>query len=401
MYSTFNLLLHPQPLPGIAARLISVAERGTSAMSHLKQVLSSLAVVLILGCAQLASAQAISATLSVGAFPNALAVDTTRNMLYVVVNGNNTVSVINLVTQAIVAHVNVGSNPMAIAVDKNSGLVYVANDLSNTVTIINPATSFSTKTVTVGTQPEAIAVNPINGKVYVVNFQSITVSIIDPSNNNSVTAVATADTKPTFLAIDSTTGFVYVGANGNAGCIGTSCHDTLTVIDPSTNATIPVTIGVNPAALTIDPSTGKFYVANQISNTVDVVDPSNGFAVTTIANITRPTAIAVDSTGLVYVTNGTGTVTVLNPHQAFSTSTVNVSGGAEEIAFDASTNTIVVGSVNAVHANPGTVTIINAETLATTTLTVGALPAGLITNPVRGESYVANEESSSVTIITN
>jgi YVTN family beta-propeller protein len=133
-------------------------------MSHLKQVISTSAVVLILGCAQLASAQAISATLSVGAFPTALTVDTTRNMLYVVVNGNNTVSAINFITQAIVANVRVGSNPLAIAVNANSGLVYVANDLSNTVTIINPATSFSTKTVTVGTQPQPIAVNPINGK---------------------------------------------------------------------------------------------------------------------------------------------------------------------------------------------------------------------------------------------
>jgi DNA-binding beta-propeller fold protein YncE len=100
------------------------------------------------------------------------------------------------------------------------------------------------------------------------------------------------------------------------------------------------------------------------------------------------------------VTNGTGTVTVLNPNQAFSTSTVNVSGVAEEIAFDASTNTIIAGSFNAVHANPGTVTIINIGTLTTTTLTVGSLPVGLIANPVRGESYVANEESPSATIIT-
>jgi hypothetical protein len=37
------------------------------------------------------------------------------------------------------------------------------------------------------------------------------------------------------------------------------------------------------------------------------------------------------------------------PKPTFSTSTVNVSGVAEEIAFDASTNTIIVGSFNAVH----------------------------------------------------
>jgi hypothetical protein len=99
------------------------------------------------------------------------------------------------------------------------------------------------------------------------------------------------------------------------------------------------------------------------------------------------------------VANGTGAVTVLNPNQAFSTSTVNVSGVAEEIAFDASTNTIIAGSFNAVHANPGTVTIINIGTLTTTTLTVGSLPVGL---QIRyAGSYVANEESPSVTIITN
>jgi YVTN family beta-propeller protein len=97
-------------------------------------------------------------------------------MLYVVVNGNNTVSAINFITQAIVANVRVGSNPLAIAVNANSGLVYVANDSSNTVTIINPATSFSTKTVTIGTQPQSIAVNPINGKA---TLPSITYFIDD------------------------------------------------------------------------------------------------------------------------------------------------------------------------------------------------------------------------------
>jgi YVTN family beta-propeller protein len=74
--------------------------------------------------------------------------------------------------------ISVGSYPEAIAVIPATNKVYVGNYSDNTVTVIDGATN-STSTVPVGRDPLAIALNQVTNKIYVGSMSSYTVSVID------------------------------------------------------------------------------------------------------------------------------------------------------------------------------------------------------------------------------
>jgi YVTN family beta-propeller protein len=66
------------------------------------------------------------------------------------------------------------------------------------------------------------------------------------------------------VAVDPSTGNVYVANNGNS---------TASVINGSTNTvTATVTVGSAPYGVAVDPTTNTVYVANSSSNTVSVFD---------------------------------------------------------------------------------------------------------------------------------
>ena len=70
----------------------------------------------------------------------------------------------------------VGLYPDGVAVTPDGTKVYVTNYGSNTVSVIDTATNTVTATVTVGTNPRGVAVSPDGKKVYVAN-QTVTLSL--------------------------------------------------------------------------------------------------------------------------------------------------------------------------------------------------------------------------------
>ena len=78
----------------------------------------------------------------------------------------------------VTATVSVGKGPLAVAVNPVTNKIYVANFDGDTVTVIDGATN-STATVSVGDHPQAVAVNPETDKIYVVNNRSDSVTVID------------------------------------------------------------------------------------------------------------------------------------------------------------------------------------------------------------------------------
>ena len=87
-------------------------------------------------------------------------------------------SVINTATNTVTATIAVGAAPDAVAVSPDGSLAYVANRNSNTVSVINTATNTVITTIGVGTFPEGVAVSPDGNTVYVTNENAGTVSVI-------------------------------------------------------------------------------------------------------------------------------------------------------------------------------------------------------------------------------
>ena len=368
-----------------------------------------LSILIAFGAAQMSHAQQVAATINFGTstYPNALAVDSARGMLYVALNGLNEVEAIKLSTRTVVATVNLdttaypNANPQAIAVSNKTGLVYVGCDGTNNdgpgwVTVINPSNNYSTTTVPVGKYPQTVAVNPVNAKIYVANYGDETVTIINPANSNSTTTVLASSPEPWAFAFASN-GTIYVAAAGTFG------DDTnLTVINPNTNATTSVPLGILPVSLAVDLNSGNVYVPNYGNGTpgtqtLSVVEPSNNYAVSTInLNSKGPSYIALDGSGIIYLVEPqASSVAVVNPSQNYAITQLPLSVSGP-VTYDSGANLIV-----ALNDNTNSVSFIAPGTLSTTTLSVGQLPIALATDSLRSESYIANKTSGSLSIIAD
>jgi len=277
--------------------------------------------------------------------------------------------------------IGVGNNPQAIAVDTRTNKVYVANRGSNTVTVIDGATN-DTTTVPVGIDPWAIAVNTRTNKVYVANHGSGDVTVIDGATN--ATTTVPAGDKPDAICVNPRTNKVYVA--DSIGCV--------TVIDGETNDTTTVAVGDWPYGICVNPNTDKVYVANSGSDNVTVIDGETNDT-TTIGVGTNPCAICVNpNTDKVYVANsGSDNVTVIDG-ETNDTTTVAVGTVPYAICVNPRSNKVYV-----INQSSDNVTVIDGATNATTTVGVGTVPYAICVNPRTNKVYVANNGSNTVTVI--
>ncbi|MFM7293962.1 MAG: YncE family protein, partial [Burkholderiales bacterium] len=109
--------------------------------------------------------------------------------------------------QSVTATITSGTSPSAVAVNPVTNKIYVANNGSNNVTVIDGATN-TTTTVAVGTTPWAVAVNPVTNKIYVANYDSANVTVIDGATNT--TATVAAGTFPRVVTVNPVTNQIYV-----------------------------------------------------------------------------------------------------------------------------------------------------------------------------------------------
>jgi YVTN family beta-propeller protein len=210
--------------------------------------------------AQYACSNSPVVTITVGDTPRGVAVDSTRNRVYVANNGSGSVSVIDTTSNTVIQTITNTLSANGIAYDSTNNVIWVTNQSANQVTPIlanTDATSFTVESaISVGNAPWGVAYEPVHDYVYVVNSGSNSVSVI---NAGARTLVAT------------------VGGYFNG-----------------------------PFHIAANPSTGKAYVANFIGNTVTVL---NGAVVSKVIDLnpglpsTQPYGVAVDETReIVYVT---------------------------------------------------------------------------------------------------
>jgi DNA-binding beta-propeller fold protein YncE len=170
------------------------------------------------------------------------------NHLFVTQNGNpGHVYVYDGTSYAFITGITVGINPDAfIAVDKTRNRVYVTNQGSNSVTVIQDTTTvattpppappepdlqavpppdeparnpcpFWTTDIAVGVMPQGIAVDDVNGKAYVANNVSQTVSRVDLGTNTvEATSGPSVVFGPSAIAVNTTNQRLYV-ANSASG----------------------------------------------------------------------------------------------------------------------------------------------------------------------------------------
>ncbi len=386
-----------------------------------------------------AFAQRVIATIPVDIEPQNTAVDSTTNTIYVVTNcgsdpdcaGNGTVTVIDGATNG-VASVSVGTFPNAVAVNSVTHKAYVVNSCADpscigfgTVTVIDGVT-LATTTVTVGSDASGVAVNPVTNKIYVTNQCGSDLSC--NTYTGSVTVIDGVTLATTSVAVGSTPSAPVVNPVTNKIYVANACGNdptcnapsgTVTVIDGATRATTTVSVGSEPVSADVNPLTNKVYVVNACggdpscggNGTVTVID---GATLTTASVPTglNPNLVAVNpATNKIYVLNQctgscqnhVGSVTVIDG-TTLATSQVGVEQGPLSLGINSAANKIYV--LNYCGIVPpcltGAVTVIDGATLATTNVGVGAgsaSPVALGINSVTNRVYVPNFFDNTVSVV--
>ncbi len=320
-------------------------------------------------------------------------------LAYITNSGDNTVSVIDLITNSVVGTVSLGSLPVAVAVNPAGSQVYVATwqvsdkpgcvgscGSSGSVAVIDMRTNTVVAATSLGSYvTEGLAVNPAGTRVYVTasfsdNPTADMVSVIDTSTHQVVAAIPMA----------GDIGGVVVNPAGTYAYVTILENDTVAAIDTSTNSVVAtVQVGTGPYGITI---AGTYiYVTNSGSNTVSVIDTGTNSVVATVPVGNNPGNIVIAGTNI-YVTNsGSNTVSVIDTGTNSVAATVPVGNNPGDLVI-AGTNIYVTNS------GSNTVSVIDTGTNSVVaTVPVGNSPGDLVIAGTR--IYVTNSGSNTVSVI--
>ena len=350
------------------------------------------ALIALLLAALTASAQTVRTTLPTSDSARAVALNPVTNKAYVINEFANTVSVIDGATAAVTATIALGdgTRPQYIAVNPQTNRIYVSRGDAS-LTIIDGATDTPASYAIGSTGP--IAINPITGVVFVVRLSSPATDEVTLVNDNgsSVTwqSIATNSFQPMDVTLDPLTNFYYV-IHYPAGHIRQVDGNSSSDFPPSTQ----VDVGKPGILVAMNQVSRRVYtVTGSTTSPMGVID-ANNLAFTPIsAAVSKPTAVAVNPvTNKVYVAFDGQVVVIDGATNALSFIASGVAGsGPVSIGVNVITNKIYVPNAN------GTMTVIDGDTNATTTV---AIPAGanyVAVNPVTNTAYVTSP--SGVTLV--
>jgi DNA-binding beta-propeller fold protein YncE len=213
-----------------------------------------------------------SRSITVGGFPDAIAIAPHRHMAYVTNYQTNNVTPIDLRTGKVGRSLAAGTGPAGIAISPDEKTAYVTDaggsPIGNTVTPINLKTGRAGKAIVVGAGPQGIAITPDGRHAYVADAGAI--------------------------------------VTGQTGAIGHS----VTPIDLKTGrALAPITVGNAPVAIVISADGSTGYVANEYSGSVTPFSTANDTALTPIEMSGSPQALAIAPNGSsVWVANAPSSV---------------------------------------------------------------------------------------------
>lgn len=245
-------------------------------------------------------------TTVVGDTPQQIAVDESTNTIYVVNQNDGTVSVINGshcdgtdvsgCSQAWPT-IAVGSSPQALGLNPGNHTLYVTNTNDNTVSVINTISQNVVATFPAGAAPRAVGLVFDRNTVFIGNRDDLTVSIIDGATCNGTNTSGCPQSPPPAvlvgafpesaandvtnilgrsIAVDQERHRVYIPVpgdndvaelNGNACRAGhvNDCHVKI----------VNRRMGGDPVMATVDPLTDTVYVTDDTDGTVSLFPSSH------------------------------------------------------------------------------------------------------------------------------
>jgi DNA-binding beta-propeller fold protein YncE len=228
-----------------------------------------------------------------------------------------------------------GVHGVAFAPDRNRG--YISNGRGNSVSVFDLQTHLVLEEVpSTGQNPDAIMYDVFSGRVFTFNGRTANATAIDAATNKVVGTVD-IDGKPEFAVTDGQ-GTIFVNNEDKSEVVA---FDAKTLEIRKRWSIAP---GEGPSGLAIDLK-GKrlFSVCDKVMVVSDFV---NGKAVATVPIGGGPDAVRFDpATGLIFASNGEGTLTVVKQDSADTYTvieTVPTARGARTLELDPKTHHVFV-----------------------------------------------------------
>lgn len=297
------------------------------------------------------------------------------------------------------ATVSVGARPWAVAPDPGTGKVFVTNSASNSVSVVDSRSATVAATVPGFSKPTGLVVDAAAHIAYVTNAGGNSVTLLDTQDNVAIGHIPVG-AGPYGIAVDTAAHMLYV-SNFDA--------DTVSIIDTRSRSVVDtVAAGNHPYGLALDPSTHTLLIADAgpdsaPDRTVTVLDTLRRTVLGTIAVGSQPWGVAVDTdTSTAYVTNHhDGTVSVIDTRRRIVTATLDAGLGPVGVTVDAARHTVYVTNHGVDDARTdNTVTLIDTSSgRSASILRVGIRPHGIAVDPRSGVTYVTNYLSGTVSVV--
>jgi gliding motility-associated-like protein len=297
--------------------------------------------------------------------------------------------------------VNTGSSPIIAtitATPAQSEYAYIVNTYDNTVSVINVLTQIVVATVPVGGQAFFVWASPDGNHVYVSNEGPFSVTVINTANY-TVAATIPLPHNPYGLIVSPDSKQLYVGNGPDVSIINTATNMiTGTIVPPNT---IP---GTDPYELAFSPDGSILYVADgSSSNSISVINTITGAAYTLPSNEPMYLVVSPDGKLLYAVIGYNNYISVINTatHVASVIALANPAGSAV-LSPDGSL-LYATGGAPAQNPNPlhiDSVYVINtAANKVIKTISVGKGASGVSITPDGKQLYVCNNYSNTVSVI--
>jgi YVTN family beta-propeller protein len=184
--------------------------------------------------------------------------------LYVGLFRENSVAVVDTVSNQILKRIPVPSGPEGMVISHDDKIVYVSSSRGSEVTAIDTNTDTIKASIDVGSKPQGLALTPDDSTLLVASFESNRVLFIDTHKNIVVLALPVEKPHTIAVAPDGKTAFIASQSPQSPA---------LVVLDLMKRIVVDtVALDKRPRALCFSPSGGRLYFTCVGSDSVQVLD---------------------------------------------------------------------------------------------------------------------------------
>ena len=238
------------------------------------------------------STGSVTNTVCVGVNPVNMVQAAAGGQIFVLNQGDNSVTVLNSGTLAVVKTLmpsdGIGLNPVYATSSVDGSYIFVVTQGDGVnpgaLDILTPGTPPTVAApVLLGVNPTYSYLDPHLNRLYVTNTGDNTVSVFDASNVNVANSRPIPSLAPPVLVGTAPTGIAAL-QDGSRVYVANSGSNNVSVVSATSFAVLKtIAVGVNPIFVAADPTSTKVYVANQGGSSTSVIQTVNDSVSATIA----------------------------------------------------------------------------------------------------------------------